>query len=87
MKKEIIDYEESSDSSEDGYLAKTKSKAKKGLPRSVSADLYYKGDFVKKNLNINRTKSAKKEPPVPRKDRFGNSFNANSAKSLKSFKS
>ena len=59
-------------SSDGGYLAKTKRKASKSIARSASVDVYHKQDFVRRNMSVSRTKSVKRAPSIPKKDRFGN---------------
>ena len=76
LRKEVPIQDDSSSNSSKGYLAIKRSKSKK-VGRSASADIYYKKDFLKRNMNVSssRTKSVtRRAPSVPKKDRFGNSI-------------
>ena len=43
-------------------------------------DVYHKKDFIKRNMSVSsRTKSVRRAPSVPKKDRFGNTISEFSA--------
>ena len=74
QQKEVQQFMPDDSSIDDGYLAKTKRKPSKSIARSASVDVYHKQDFVKRNMSVSRTKSVRRAPSIPKKDRFGNSI-------------